>query len=321
MVKKRIEWVDMAKSLAILLMIVGHELPFGNLRTIIFSFHMPLFFILSGYTSHRVSSITDLNKVIRKLFIRIWLLAMIMLVFGGIEGMIFHNTSLQETYVSILRGTFWASNIPGRGIGNVGVVWFLFVYFWAKVIFDTVRLIIKNDNYNGVVFAILAYGGYLVSKKIWLPQALDVAMVAAFFIWCGAKLRSLDLDRDELESKLTVSSLFVWLICVQNNLSIELASRSYPNFVIVVVEAVAGSIVCILLAKGLLTNKLTSWLVVFGRYTLILLCVHHLDMYWGGWERFVHGSFMAATCRLLLDLVLLSCYLGIKTLMNKVTTK
>ena len=44
--KKRIEWVDIAKGIAILLMVIGHEVPSGLLYVFIFSFHMPLFFIL-----------------------------------------------------------------------------------------------------------------------------------------------------------------------------------------------------------------------------------------------------------------------------------
>lgn len=47
---KRIEWIDVAKAICILLMIAGHTYPVGSkVRNIIFSFHMPLFFILSGY--------------------------------------------------------------------------------------------------------------------------------------------------------------------------------------------------------------------------------------------------------------------------------
>ena len=47
----RIAWIDVAKGITILLVIIGHTLTFGSAtRNFIFSFHMPLFFILSGYT-------------------------------------------------------------------------------------------------------------------------------------------------------------------------------------------------------------------------------------------------------------------------------
>jgi len=48
--KNRLIWVDIAKGVAILLVIIGHTAPFGSItRNTIFSFHMPLFFLLSGY--------------------------------------------------------------------------------------------------------------------------------------------------------------------------------------------------------------------------------------------------------------------------------
>ena len=50
-VRQRIDWIDTAKGLCMILVIVGHTLPYGNLmRNFIFSFHMPAFFFLSGMT-------------------------------------------------------------------------------------------------------------------------------------------------------------------------------------------------------------------------------------------------------------------------------
>lgn len=40
--KQRLEWVDIAKGIAIILMIVGHEIGNKSIIALIFSFHMPL---------------------------------------------------------------------------------------------------------------------------------------------------------------------------------------------------------------------------------------------------------------------------------------
>lgn len=46
---KRLDWIDIAKGIAIILVIVGHTVPNPSpLRHAIFSFHMPVFFILAG---------------------------------------------------------------------------------------------------------------------------------------------------------------------------------------------------------------------------------------------------------------------------------
>lgn len=166
---ERIAWIDMAKAIAILLMIVGHEINSGGVRSFIFSFHMPLFFILSGYTTHRVTAWHELKRVIFKLFKRIWLLAALMIVLLGVENYFLHPANIMMIFKLTLAGIFWGSNGGPLGLSNVGVMWFLFAYFWARLFFDLVRLIIKDDRYNGIAFALVAYGGYLLSQKMWLP--------------------------------------------------------------------------------------------------------------------------------------------------------
>ena len=64
-VRQRIDWIDTAKGLCLILVIVGHTLPYGNLmRNFIFSFHMPAFFFLSGMTfrPEKYSSCLDYIK-------------------------------------------------------------------------------------------------------------------------------------------------------------------------------------------------------------------------------------------------------------------
>ena len=56
MVNKRIEWIDIARGFAILFVIIGHSL--GNyfssyFANLIYVFHMPIFFVLSGYLYKR----------------------------------------------------------------------------------------------------------------------------------------------------------------------------------------------------------------------------------------------------------------------------
>ena len=57
MPKSRIAWIDIAKAIAIFAMIEGHVVAYGGYaRNLIYSFHMPLFFILTGFT---IKEVTD----------------------------------------------------------------------------------------------------------------------------------------------------------------------------------------------------------------------------------------------------------------------
>lgn len=55
---KRIEYIDIARGMAMLLVILGHCFTSvdATLNKFILSFHMPLFFFLSGFTCNRLES-------------------------------------------------------------------------------------------------------------------------------------------------------------------------------------------------------------------------------------------------------------------------
>ena len=64
--KERIEYIDIAKGFGILLVIAGHLFAYrGPISRWIFSFHMPLFFILSGIC-YKMNSSTILVEYKKK---------------------------------------------------------------------------------------------------------------------------------------------------------------------------------------------------------------------------------------------------------------
>ena len=70
----RLNWLDIAKGLAIICTIIGHTVAFGGrTRNLIFSFHMPLFFLLAGYTIKPIQ-LRGMLKSIRKDFVRLIIL-------------------------------------------------------------------------------------------------------------------------------------------------------------------------------------------------------------------------------------------------------
>ena len=65
MEKKRLEYIDIARGIGIVLVVLGHCLSQldGSLRTFIYSFHMPLFFTLAGMT-HKTTECSDIRKCV-----------------------------------------------------------------------------------------------------------------------------------------------------------------------------------------------------------------------------------------------------------------
>lgn len=62
----RISAIDVARGVAILLVVFAHTLYTGRLRSMIYRFHMPLFFVLSGMVLHAPATAQDLRAAVRK---------------------------------------------------------------------------------------------------------------------------------------------------------------------------------------------------------------------------------------------------------------
>lgn len=48
----RLKWLDIAKGITIILMVIGHTSIPDSFSRFIYAFHMPLFFIASGWTTN-----------------------------------------------------------------------------------------------------------------------------------------------------------------------------------------------------------------------------------------------------------------------------
>lgn len=53
-------------------------------------------------------------------------------------------------------------------------------------------------------------------------------------------------------------------------------------------------------------------IAILGKNTLAILCIHHLDLYWIWWNRFLNNNITAAIVRLFIDMFLLVIVLWIK---------
>src|SRR5215212_9198602 len=87
---KRIEYIDIARGMGILLVVMGHN-DFGYISPffykLIYSFHMPLFFFLSGYFFNTAVAFRDFFKkrfhaIMKPYYFTIFLICFISLSFG-----------------------------------------------------------------------------------------------------------------------------------------------------------------------------------------------------------------------------------------------
>lgn len=163
MSNERIKWVDLAKGVAIILVILGHGSWNTTVDIFIYSFHMPLLFILSGVTFKEKSGWISVKRDVCRLIIPYAVINIVM--FFGTGGGFF----------SFIHSLIWGNSNDGIILGyeftGVTLTWFCIALFWGRFFY---RICIKiNDKYRMLFILVLSITGMYISKVVTLPQYLD----------------------------------------------------------------------------------------------------------------------------------------------------
>lgn len=158
---KRINWIDWAKALGIFFVVLGHMYypqNFIDIKYIIYGFHMPFFFILSGYLYKQN---TNLRRVVQNnikgLIIPFVLFNIIVCVLFYIPDL-FLKIMTKEDFVVYAKNT-----LKGRQYMFSNACWFLLALFWAKII--TYFLFkLKKPLLIIALSIIIAFIGYYIHK-------------------------------------------------------------------------------------------------------------------------------------------------------------
>ncbi len=315
MENKRLQYIDFAKGLTILLVIFSHSLKFGDIpRAIIFSFHMPLFFICSGITSKAVVDKTQILKKIVGLSKKILLpVVCVFLIYLATD--LFGNWSqnanfsfVKKKITSFIFALGQDETIKGIKIENIGMLWFLVAFFFAQVIYLLVRSYLKEKYHVPTILAI-ALLGFLIGKKILLPLDLDIAMVMTIFL-LGGYLYKKYIDRHISNIVIIVTSILLWgttffVIYFLRNHYLIVSERSYPIFPISLLTAFAGTLVIIGIGKIICNIKGISVLNTIGIYSMRLFIIHSMDVYWECLYNLTNNRYINGIIRIGIDLIAL----------------
>ncbi|MGM9919108.1 MAG: acyltransferase family protein [Lactimicrobium massiliense] len=316
-IHKRIEWIDFAKGICILLMIFGHTYSFGTpVRNFIFSFHMPLFLILSGYTFHyeKLSCRSFFQKE-RKDFLQLIVPVIIVHLLIILHGILVdhYNGIIHDELYALAYASGYTPDRP-----SLGACWFLVSLFWARLIIRLFNQVVDPDR---TVYLCTLCGIFAVfwGPRKQLLQNFDVTMMTIFFMAAGSLWKSHHELIRKHQIPVFLASTFVWQLCLSRGIFIEMATRSYPYGALCILEAVCGTFAICCICDALRTSKkIRKPFLWLGKHTLLLLCIHCLDSFWIQlWQLPGSGSFQASILRTIIDLGILA----IAVLLRKLFTK
>ena len=279
---KRIEWIDIAKGIAIILMVASHGMIGGGLmRNYVFSFHMPILFSISAYNmrlpNNKELLIDNIKKDLKGLIGYYFLFAIaalvLQIVFADHLSLEFVCGLLQHQSLALL----WGSGISVYNFPPIGMIWFLISLFFAKTTVNVVYYFFNNNHYYESIYVVLVSFGLILARyDCFLPLNLDVSLVCIFFLWMGLLYKRYESKIDENYIMIILISFIIQFACLNQNIQIDISGRTYNSLSLLM--AVSGELVIVYLCKALTnTTYLKKALSFFGKETLVVLFVHYND--------------------------------------------
>lgn len=284
MEKNRIRHFDIAKGIGMLCVILGH-LSVSGINMVVFTFHMPLFFIISGYFLKKQDPKLIIHKKFRQLLIPYILTCLAIAGLSMAKDFLLGRTdALVHNVLLWCYAGFYGSGNPYSHpfyVKAIGAIWFLFAMFWSIVIYNGIM------DWKGcsVWVLILALTGYFSAKYIYLPWSIQSGMLALVFIHVGHYFRIKQLSLSP-HPAWTASALFLWLLCMYIDKGRFYIVGNYSqNLVIDILGGIAGTFVVLIFSQGIERLPLISsgfqW---FGRNSLAILCLHLVELTFIPWK-------------------------------------
>lgn len=279
---KRVVYYDIARGISILLVIVCHTLPAypasHYFNSWIFSFHMPLFFIISGCFFKDCDMKTCVLKKAKHLLVPYFIIEGLKLIlhclkngcgidFNSFFGILYGNGSPMR------REQCWI-DVP-----VIEMTWFLPALFICQIIYLILYKFSEQCRVSmWVLVGLFALIGISLNNKVWLPFSIQPALSGLFYYHVGYWMKTERIMEDDhrLSAGMWMLGLSVWGVSV-----IYGRVRMNANLYETVGDFFAGIIgtyviikICKKISDTCFMSKYLRWC---GEYSMVILGIHTLE--------------------------------------------
>lgn len=280
--KKRLEYIDVARGIAIVLVVLQHSVggQVPELSAFILSFHMPLFFFLSGMFAKPAQNISQMPaSILHKC--KVLLVPQITL-------------SVVCCVQSLLEGLAQGESLAASLSFSWG--WFLSVLFMCTLLFILVTTLIKDTQFIKIVLLIVSFFSILVvqnttyseSSDSILVSHLSILPVAFFFFMLGNLLKNKIINQQQFPFGLLVLTVVVVLSNINSPVLMYL--NEYGNIYLFIISAVAGIYGIIYLSRAFVNNYFLrrcgtlSVQIYVWNFLVVKIISHASKFIWGGYN-------------------------------------
>jgi acyltransferase len=271
----RIMWIDIARGIGIILVIIGHVSRNQELQNFIYSFHMPLFFMLSGFLyKHKENFVKNKFK---RLMIPYFVFSMLCFIYWVIiERNIRaqYNVSAFNQFINI----FLCRGGEGNYIYNAAM-WFLPCLFVTEIIFDFINSKLQNKSkiYLPILMLCSSILGYWYPKLTTcrLPFCMDIIFITIVFYYLGYIIKFKEqYIREKVNNpiKIILSLILMTVAIILSYIEkgMNLNNLIYNSYILLFVTAIIG-VLGIYFISNVIRSKILNYISLNSLY---IMCIH-----------------------------------------------
>ena len=273
---RRLDWVDNARAIGIVFVVMGHHHQHG-LYNYIYTFHMPLFFFLSGMMFKRKADDRFADFAIKRAKTLLFPYFIFSIALYGlwwflgrfVDPSVLDGYSLQKNFL----GIFYAQGQMEYMRWGLEM-WFLPCLYLTSILYYFMAEMSIHKQFAIVVFCALT--GFTLPQILSyrLPWSFDVALVALGFFWLGhilmAYIQKYTLSWKSFLFLLMLFGVSVMTYRLQTE-RIDMYQAIYGEYLLFYLSAIAGVLFYILLSKVLPTPALFAFI---GANSLVIYMLH-----------------------------------------------
>ena len=310
----------MAKGIGILCIIAGH-MGIEAISKVVFTFHVPLFFIISGYFLSRKADFRSfISKKYKGIIVPYIFTSFILIIAvackDALKGL--WNKVLPDmlaVFVQTLYGSGSNANYTLFDIKPIGAIWFLLALVWAL---SFVKVLI-DKKYGVLLIILIAIISYITSYYLWLPWDIQAGGTAAVFVYIGAWFKETKKNLD-IKWWLLSLGIIAFVLEIKFGVSVSVARNYYPHTVISIIGAVLISYSVLCLSKFCERMQLLKkFFYFYGTNSIIVLCYHLVFLHNAPWRKMF--SVLGALPHVPLYLMLFVVQILIIALLTKFTLR
>ncbi len=286
--KKRVDWIDYLKAIGIFLVCLGHSNCVLKLRKYVYSFHMPLFFLIGGLTINpaKYGSIKEffIYKV-KKLLIPYFCINLFTIPFWYIYCEFMVNKSF--SFIEITKGIFISNNDITILVN--GPTWFITTLFLSEMLFYLLYKFYDGDKKHlltvSIFLLIIGYIEGITSRKIVMPWHINSLPVGCALTIIGYLVGNLliksNFEKLKKKSLLNILMPVILMFCgaylaIFVNGNVSFGGNNYKSFILTFSSLFMTICGLSMILMQLPKIRLLSFV---GKSSLVLLAIHKPAIY------------------------------------------